>query len=1098
MPTTNLVLLACLVSLVAAIAAVDSKSDSSGEWHILTKQNFSSQIRLHPHILVFVTLPWSGECRSLMKDVAKLVTDRPEEFSSLKLMVLHRNTEKMVATAIGAASEWEEITVLYYHHSVSYKYGGRLRAQNILSSIRPYVSVLGEELPFKSLKSQEELKAFVDSTDKALVVFEFCEWTPKLVAKRKMNGTDHSGFGEFFGLNLNAETNRTDWRKNNQKGMETAKMKCNVDNELGAVPWVGDFSSVNDSVASEETENSRPDGASFCTLEEYQLFDSFFSKFMTIAREFVLPPERHKFGLVSERSMLSALGIGDSSSWLAVLYFAGCPSCLKIIKKEDDLNNALKMDSLVKELEGHGNALEPALPANQPSVLLFVDRSSDLLETRINGKEALDAFRKLALHYHMPDQLGSQSKDKHEKSSSQHYQALRTTSGHPNLKLSQTVQFSKLEDKMSTFTIINEGKQFRVEKLALDLKGNSLQDILEIVLKQKKKAKLSSLVKDLGFQLLSDDMDIKPESTLPLPKESESDTVTEEPYKEGLATSSTDSDRDQQPDATSISTEQHPETSEVMDTETSSQNNEEKAYYVDTSNQILSVDSEQQLADHKCEDLDTEEDSNPQGEKSAEQQLHFQGFKGSFFFSDGNCRLLRALTGSSKFPALVIVDPNMQQHYVFPEETNVNYSSLVDFVSAFLNGSLLPYQESETVLESSRKATQPPFVNLDFHQVDSIPRVTTHTFSELVVGFNQSDSDAWNKDVLVLFSNRWCGFCQRMELVVHEVYRAMKDYAKMLKRESKNDKSTFHDNMTGDVKNEMLELPLMYLLDCTLNDCSLILKSMNQREVYPTLVLFPAEKKHALPYEGDMAVTEIFNFMADHGSNSHHLTSEKGMLWTLAEKRGRNQDFFMVQSSDVHEQSKDTLHEVLLTNVHKPVIEDKQIKSHIPQGLHEAPPNVVVGSVLVATDKLHSVHPFDKSEILIVKADQVTGFQGLIINKHIRWDALPELGEGVKMLVEAPLSFGGPLIKGGMPLVALTQKFVEDEYPEILPGIAFLDPSATIQKIKELKLGNQSVTDYWFFFGYSSWGWDQLFDEIDKGAWNLSDDGMRHLDWPSS
>lgn len=130
-----------------------------------------------------------------MKDVAKLVTDRAEEFSSLKLMVLHRNTEKMVASAIGAASDSEETTVLYYHHSVSYKYGGRLRAQNILSSIRPYVSVLPEELPFKSLTSPEDLKAFVDSTDKALLLFEFCEWTPKLLAKRKRNGTDHNGFG---------------------------------------------------------------------------------------------------------------------------------------------------------------------------------------------------------------------------------------------------------------------------------------------------------------------------------------------------------------------------------------------------------------------------------------------------------------------------------------------------------------------------------------------------------------------------------------------------------------------------------------------------------------------------------------------------------------------------------------------------------------------------------------------------------------------------------------------------------------------------------------------------------------------------------------
>lgn len=136
-----------------------------------------------------------------------------------------------------------------------------------------------------------------------------------------------------------------------KQGIETAKMKCDVDNALGAVPWIEDLSSVNDSAASEETENIRPGVASFCTLEEYQLFDSFFSKFMTIAREFFLPPERHKFGLVSERSMLSALGIGDSSSWLAVLYFAGCPSCSKIIKIEGDLSNALQMDSsVVKEV----------------------------------------------------------------------------------------------------------------------------------------------------------------------------------------------------------------------------------------------------------------------------------------------------------------------------------------------------------------------------------------------------------------------------------------------------------------------------------------------------------------------------------------------------------------------------------------------------------------------------------------------------------------------------------------------------------------------------------------------------------------------------
>ena len=157
---------------------------------------------------------------------------------------------------------------------------------------------------------------------------------------------------------------------------------------------------------------------------------------------------------------------------------------------------------------------------------------------------------------------------------------------------------------------------------------------------------------------------------------------------------------------------------------------------------------------------------------------------------------------------------------------------------------------------------------------------------------------------------------------------------------------------------------------------------------------------------------------------------------------------------------------------------------------------MVTGSILVATDKLLTVHPFDKSEVLIVKADRVSGFQGLIMNKNIKWDVL-ELEKGLEMLSEAPLAFGGPLIKGGMPLVALTRRFVKNEYPEVLMGVYFLDQLATLNKIEELKLGNQSVSDYWFFYGYSSWGWDQLLDEIAQGAWDLSDDGTRHFNWPS-
>ncbi|KAK7372676.1 hypothetical protein VNO80_06063 [Phaseolus coccineus] len=68
---------------------------------------------------------------------------------------------------------------------------------------------------------------------------------------------------------------------------------------------------------------------------------------------------------------------------------------------------------------------------------------------------------------------------------------------------------------------------------------------------------------------------------------------------------------------------------------------------------------------------------------------------------------------------------------------------------------------------------------------------------------------------------------------------------------------------------------------------------------------------------------------------------------------------------------------------------------------------------LIATEKLLGVHPFDGSKILIVAANEVTGFQ-----------------------------------------------VSENHLPEILPGIYLLDQVRTIRKIEEPKSANQPVGDY--------------------------------------
>lgn len=65
-----------------------------------------------------------------------------------------------------------------------------------------------------------------------------------------------------------------------------------------------------------------------------------------------------------------------------------------------------------------------------------------------------------------------------------------------------------------------------------------------------------------------------------------------------------------------------------------------------------------------------------------------------------------------------------------------------------------------------------------------------------------------------------------------------------------------------------------------------------QRELYPSLLLFPAESKNAVPYEGDTAVSDIIKFIIDRGNNPSTIVKEKGVfflnywfplvVWTLS------------------------------------------------------------------------------------------------------------------------------------------------------------------------------------------------------------------------
>lgn len=918
-------------------------------------------------------------------------------------------------------------------------------------------------------------------------------------------------------------------------GMENAKMDCGVDNLSSDMPWLREFTSANSSSFLMADNTSLTNWAS-CKIEEFQRFESFLPNFLTVSRDLFLPPERLKFGLVSDRVLLSSLNIKDSGSWLVTLHFAGCPSCLKVLKEGDDLKAFAQIQAWpVAELEDDLDDLENALPANKPSVVLFIDRSSDSLKIREKSWKALDSFREFSLKIQMSNEKSEPKGFRTQKTSLKAFQASRSTSRHPKVGLLTASQKINMKDKMS-IVVVNQGKQVILEDLVSGLEGSTLHEILTYALQQKKEVKLSSLVKEAGFQLLSEDFDIKTAQALPGETEFQSNKVSEilvEGFSEGIS----DPDRKKVLLGDTILGKQYNEQSESNEAKSShvcpkysetilvltelqsdelcpfegipeepTDSGTNRMLYVEDGKHIeqsnpINAELPQQIAEKNFLEYESSQISEKIGHdemkkvanspiteetiKEPNEPKENKNFRGSFFFLDGQYRHLRALTSGQEIPSVVLIDPTSQLHYVLSEKADFSFTLLSEFLDSFLNGSLNPYKQSERVIPTIREAPIPPFVNLDFHEADSIPRVTGHMFNELVL-CNKSDSEtsgsSRDRDILVLFSNSWCGFCQRMELVVREVYHAVKGYDKTLRR---NGFKTEKPSLNGDeVSNAILKFPVIYLMDCSLNDCSLILKSVLQREFYPSLLLFPAGRKKAIPYSGDMAVSNIINFLAHHGSHFYDLLQETGILWTGGEPR-------INHKMNSEAPFKKSPHEIILQEGSPTLnVQFNQIRAPL-SSLAKAAPRVVVGSVLVATEKLVNVHPFDGSKVVIVKVDQSTGFQGLIVNKHISWDSLED---GVEVLKEAPLSFGGPVMKRGMPFVAFSKKYIVNESMEVLPNVYFLEQRATVGIIEEVRLGNESIDDLWFFLGFSSWGWGQLFDEIAEGAWIVRNH-EEQIDW---
>lgn len=119
-------------------------------------------------------------------------------------------------------------------------------------------------------------------------------------------------------------------------------LSCSNDDGFNRVtPLANQFTAVNNSLV-KEAENLTVNAGESCPSYEFQQFELFFQKLITSARELFLPPERFRFAMVSDRSLLPLLNIEEPSSWLVTVHFSGCPSCSQIIKEVDELRSILQ------------------------------------------------------------------------------------------------------------------------------------------------------------------------------------------------------------------------------------------------------------------------------------------------------------------------------------------------------------------------------------------------------------------------------------------------------------------------------------------------------------------------------------------------------------------------------------------------------------------------------------------------------------------------------------------------------------------------------------------------------------------------------------
>ncbi|MCO5609299.1 hypothetical protein L7F22_063525 [Adiantum nelumboides] len=1113
------------------------------QWIRLTHDNFSSEVRTHPFLLCLATVPWCGESRSLMRELSKSLS-------------IDESLHSLV------------------QYSIPLKYNGKPRLQNILTAIHRAIGLSFWDMPLQKLETAADLESFMRSTEKAVILFDFCNYTNKIRKSKHHQVVDNTIFmspgvrdksnvgqvknDKFVkSSNTNAApeiledstqqvSNIGDSQSNSLLEQSDVQEYVEISPKLISRKSVGlhqmllgdrikdsnDFckdgasrnsvgieNDVQHQVASCESENdfaslnapsylfgkrfseedryeknwftdstktgvfARVDG---CNRTEYSHFAKVYQSLIKIARAYTLTPEVANFAIIGNKNLLSTWGFErmQNETWFLMQWMSDWPDLSKLYYESETLESYLfGQKQLVKELSRESINIPSSVCNNTLPVILFIDKVSAVPDVRRQSWEALAALRAFAREYGRLEDLEMQA------STSMDFEMESKPVREP--KRAKSV----IEEQMSKDSFLGMKSMFgrnvvlqstnqlvRVSKDPSSKHRNLLPpdtafdgDIVSRVLvedNEKLKVDASVLNKELqelefSKLLLSKDNAIYKIKNGQIVQENAADSKPFMP--EGL----------------------------------------ESALSSSVGASFVGLNSASS-ADKGKQGLPSVEVMEEQVMTEANHGIIF-----SFYFADGEDQWKDMVRAALPYPSLVILDCLRGGEFIFPAHNqSIDYMSLKVFFDQLVAKKLQKAYRSEVAQRKPRKQVQPPFVNLDFHEVDGVPRVNSQRLLELLaqrsmvsLSFLDGAKDMplfWERAALVLFTTPSCGFCKRTELVFRELHQLLTRYLNRSTREGYSTYDTAYQNveMIGGnllASKEMeieQKLPRLFQIDCTLNDCSGFFQSIDQEELYPSVILYPAQNKNRpIVFGGISTVQDILKFIAVEGGAGTNVFS---MLQGTQKKRSdttaytQTGECVVPQSSQsllIASRSSSSRHTYHFTadttgspsNLFK--TDDNKHQTAIKPIVYPT-----VSSVLVATEQFSkSSKVFESSKILIVKVDGQEGFQGLIFNKPLAWNILTGLDTEMKPLVnKTVLCYGGPVILQGEPFLSLSRLKDADGFTEVVPGVYVGGPAATMHVFQSIKEGKLQAADFWFFLGHAVWGWQQLLNEIEQQWWNLT------------